>query len=132
MNKLDMDIKPSPPKTILIVDDSAPLRAVVSTTLTEAGYQVLQADDGINALPLLDGRKIHLIISDIYMPQMDGLSFVAAARQLPAYKFVPMMMLTKEAADDKMLVAQQLGAKAWLVKPFVAAQLLKAVAKLLH
>lgn len=132
MNKLDMDTKPSPPKTILIVDDSAPLRAVVCTTLTEAGYQVIQADDGISALPLLDGRKIHLIISDIYMPQMDGLSFVAAARQLPAYKFVPMMMLTKEAADDKMLVAQQLGAKAWLVKPFVAAQLLKAVAKLLH
>ncbi len=132
MNKLDMDIKPATPKTILIVDDSASLRAVVSTTLIEAGYQVIQADDGMSALPLLDGRKIHLIISDIYMPQMDGLSFVAAARQLPAYKFVPMMMLTKEAADDKMLVAQQLGAKAWLVKPFIAAQLLKAVAKLLH
>jgi two-component system chemotaxis response regulator CheY len=132
MNKPNMDLSTSKSKTILIVDDSAPLRAVVSTTLTAAGYQVIEADDGTSALPLLDGRKIHLIISDIYMPQMDGLSFVAAARQLPAYKFVPMMMLTKEATDEKMLVAQQLGAKAWLVKPFVAAQLLKAVARLLH
>lgn len=119
-------------KTVLIVDDSAALRAVVVQTLSVAGYQMLEAEHGAAALTLLDGRKIHLIISDIYMPVLGGLEFVAAARQLPAYKFVPIMMLTKEAGDEKMLAAQQLGAKAWLVKPFIAPQLLKTVARLLY
>lgn len=118
-------------KTVLIVDDSAALRAVVVQTLSAAGYQLLEAEHGAAALTLLDGRKIHLIISDIYMPVMDGLEFVAAARLLSDYKFVPIMMLTREAGDEKMLAAQQLGAKAWLVKPFIAAQLIKTVAKLL-
>lgn len=116
---------------MLIVDDSAALRAVVVQTLSAAGYQLLEAEHGAAALTLLDGRKIHLIISDIYMPVMDGLEFVAATRLLSDYKFVPIMMLTREAGDEKMLAAQQLGAKAWLVKPFIATQLVKTVAKLL-
>lgn len=118
-------------KTILIVDDSASLRQVVGIALKSAGYDVLEAFDGKDALSKLDGRKIHLIISDVNMPNMDGISFVKAAKQLPAYKFTPVIMLTTEAGADKKAAGQAAGAKAWVVKPFVPAQMLAAVSKLI-
>ncbi|MFV5213723.1 response regulator [Azonexus caeni] len=118
-------------KTILIVDDSASLRQVVAIALKAAGYDVLEACDGKDALGKLDGRKIHLIISDVNMPNMDGISFVKAAKQLPAYKFTPVIMLTTEAGADKKAAGQAAGAKAWVVKPFVPAQMLAAVSKLI-
>ncbi|WP_374324753.1 response regulator [Azonexus sp.] len=118
-------------KTILIVDDSASLRQVVAIALKNAGYDVLEACDGKDALGKLDGRKIHLIISDVNMPNMDGISFVKAAKQLPAYKFTPVIMLTTEAGADKKAAGQAAGAKAWVVKPFVPAQMLAAVSKLI-
>ena len=118
-------------KTIMVVDDSASLRQVVSIALTGAGYEVVQACDGKDALAKLDGRKIHLIISDVNMPNMDGLSFVKAAKQLPAYKFTPVIMLTTEAGDAMKQQGQAAGAKAWVVKPFQPAQMLAAVAKLI-
>jgi len=118
-------------KTILIVDDSASLRQVVAIALKTAGYDVLEACDGKDALGKLDGRKIHLIISDVNMPNMDGISFVKAAKQLPAYKFTPVIMLTTEAGADKKAAGQAAGAKAWVVKPFVPAQMLAAVSKLI-
>ncbi len=118
-------------KTILIVDDSASLRQVVAIALKAAGYDVLEACDGKDALTKLDGRKIHLIISDVNMPNMDGISFVKAAKQLPAYKFTPVIMLTTEAGADKKAAGQAAGAKAWVVKPFVPAQMLAAVSKLI-
>lgn len=117
-------------KTILIVDDSASLRQVVGIALKGAGYDVIDACDGVDALKKLDGRKIHLIISDVNMPNMDGLSFVKAAKQLPAYKFTPVIMLTTEAGDAMKQQGQAAGAKAWVVKPFQPAQMLGAVAKL--
>ena len=80
-------------KTILIVDDSASLRQVVSIALKSAGYDVIEGSDGRDALTKLDGRKINLIVSDVNMPNMDGISFVKAAKQLPAYKFTPVIML---------------------------------------
>ncbi|RKT58080.1 two-component system chemotaxis response regulator CheY [Azonexus fungiphilus] len=118
-------------KTILIVDDSASLRQVVGIALKGAGYEVIEACDGRDALSKLDGRKFHLIISDVNMPNMDGISFVKAAKQLPAYKFTPVIMLTTEAGEGKKAEGQAAGAKAWVVKPFQPAQMLAAVAKLI-
>lgn len=117
-------------KTIMIVDDSASLRQVVSIALKGAGYEVVEACDGKDALTKLDGRKLHLIISDVNMPNMDGISFLKAAKQLPAYKFTPVIMLTTEASDAKKQEGQAAGARAWVVKPFQPAQMLNAVSKL--
>lgn len=118
-------------KTILIVDDSTSLRQVVCIALRGAGYDVIEAQDGKDALSKLDGRKIHLIISDVNMPNMDGISLVKAVKQLPAYKFTPIIMLTTETGDDKKSAGQAAGAKAWVVKPFQPGQMLSAVSKLI-
>lgn len=117
-------------KTILIVDDSASLRQVVNLTLTGAGYTVIEACDGKDALGKCNGQKIHLIISDVNMPNMDGLTFLKEVKKNAAYKFTPVVMLTTEASDDKKKAGQEGGAKAWIVKPFQPAQMLAAVAKL--
>jgi two-component system chemotaxis response regulator CheY len=117
-------------KTILIVDDSTSLRQVVGITLKGAGYDVIEACDGKDALSKLQGQKIHLIISDVNMPNMDGLTFIKAAKQMPAYKFTPVIMLTTEAGESKKQEGQAAGAKAWVVKPFQPAQMLAAVGKL--
>jgi two-component system chemotaxis response regulator CheY len=118
-------------KTILIVDDSASLRQVVSIALKGAGYGVIEASDGRDALGKLNGQKIHLIISDVNMPNMDGITFVTEAKKLPAYKFTPVIMLTTEAGEAKKQAGQAAGAKAWVVKPFQPPQMLAAVAKLI-
>ncbi|MDH2435418.1 response regulator [Pokkaliibacter sp. MBI-7] len=118
-------------KTILIVDDSASIRQVVGMTLKNAGYDVIEGVDGKDALSKLDGRKVHLIISDVNMPVMDGITFLKNVKQLPAYKFTPVIMLTTEAGDAKKAEGQAAGAKAWVVKPFQPAQMLTAVSKLI-
>ena len=117
-------------KSIMIVDDSPSLRQVVSIALKGAGYDVTEACDGKDALAKLTGQKVHLIISDVNMPNMDGISFVKAAKQLPAYKFTPIIMLTTEMGEGKKQEGQAAGAKAWVVKPFQPAQMLAAVSKL--
>ncbi|KRW60615.1 chemotaxis protein CheY [Aeromonas allosaccharophila] len=118
-------------KTILIVDDSATIRQVVGMTLKGAGYEVMEASDGKDALKKLDGKKISLIISDVNMPNMDGITFVKEAKKLASYKFTPIMMLTTESQDSKKQEGQAAGAKAWVVKPFQPEQMLAAVAKLI-
>lgn len=118
-------------KLIMVVDDSMSLRQVVSITLKGAGYDVLEAHDGSDALAKLTGQKIHLIISDVNMPNLDGISFVRAAKQLPAYRFTPVIMLTTEGQESKKREGQAAGAKAWMVKPFQPAQMLAAVSKLI-
>jgi two-component system chemotaxis response regulator CheY len=117
-------------KTIMIVDDSASLRQVVGITLKGAGYEVLEAQDGKDALSKLTGQKIHLIISDVNMPNMDGLTFVRHAKAMPAYKFTPVIMLTTECQEQKKEEGKAAGARAWMVKPFQPAQMLNAVSKL--
>lgn len=117
-------------KTIMIVDDSASMRQVVGITLKGAGYDVLEGIDGRDALARLQGQKVHLIISDVNMPNMDGISFVKAVKLLPAYKFTPIIMLTTESEESKKTQGQAAGAKAWVVKPFQPAQLLMAVQRL--
>ncbi|MEV4701952.1 response regulator [Actinoplanes sp. NPDC049316] len=118
-------------KTILIVDDSASVRQVVTIALKGAGYDVIAGVDGKDALSKLNGQRIHLIISDVNMPNMDGITFVSEARKLPAYKFTPIIMLTTESQEDKKRQAQAAGAKAWVTKPFQPDQMLSAVAKLI-
>ena len=118
-------------KTILIVDDSTSFRNVVGLALKDAGYEIIQACDGKDALSKLDGKKINLIISDVNMPFMDGLSFVKTAKQLTAYKFTPVIMLTTESGDAKKAEGKAAGVRAWVVKPFQPPLLLDAVAKLI-
>ena len=118
-------------KTIMVVDDSASVRQVVGLALKGAGYAVIEGCDGKDALSKLTGQKVHLIISDVNMPVMDGITFVTEVKKLPAYKFTPIIMLTTESQEGKKLQGQAAGAKAWVVKPFQPAQMLAAVSKLI-
>lgn len=118
-------------KTIMIVDDSTTLRQVVSIALKGAGYDVIEGVDGKDALAKLTGQKVHLVVSDVNMPNMDGITFVKELKKLPAYKFTPVIMLTTEAGEDKKASGQAAGAKAWVVKPFKPDQMLNAVSKLI-
>jgi two-component system chemotaxis response regulator CheY len=117
-------------KTILVVDDSSSLRQVVSIALKGAGYDTIEACDGKDALGKIGGRKVHLIISDVNMPVMDGISFVKEVKKLAEHRFTPVIMLTTESQEAKKLEGQAAGAKAWVVKPFLPAQMLAAVSKL--
>lgn len=118
-------------KTIMVVDDSASIRQVVGIALKGAGYKVIEACDGRDALAKLNGDKIHLVISDVNMPNMDGITFLRELRQNPRYKFTPVIMLTTEAGRDRMAEGKAAGARAWVVKPFQPPQMLDAVAKLI-
>jgi len=117
-------------KSILIVDDSSSVRTVVGIALRGAGYDVLEAVDGADGLRQLDGRKVHLIISDVNMPGMDGLSFLREVKKHPQYRFTPVMMLTTEADESKIAIGKSEGARAWMVKPFKPELMLAAVTKL--
>lgn len=118
-------------KSILVVDDSASIRQVVGIALKGQGYDVLEACDGKDALAKLTGQKIHLVISDVNMPNMDGITFVKELKKLAAYKFTPVIMLTTESQENRKQEGQAAGARAWVVKPFQPAQMLAAVAKLI-
>jgi two-component system chemotaxis response regulator CheY len=114
----------------MVVDDSASLRQVVGIALKGAGYDVIEGCDGKDALAKMTGQKIHLIISDVNMPNMDGITFVKHVKQHPNYKFTPVIMLTTESQESKKAEGQAAGAKAWVVKPFKPEQMLGAVQKL--
>jgi two-component system chemotaxis response regulator CheY len=119
-------------KTILIVDDSTSLRTVVKIALTRAGYEVLEAADGRQALGVLEAApKVHLIVSDVNMPNMDGITFLTQVKKHARHKFAPVVMLTTEGQDAVKQRGREAGAKAWIVKPFNPAQLLDAVSKLI-
>ena len=117
-------------KTILVVDDSASIRQVAGMTLKGAGYEVIEACDGQDALSKLSGQRVHLIISDVNMPVMDGITFLKQVKAKPEYEFTPVIMLTTESAESKKAEGQAAGAKAWMVKPFQPQQMLAAVSKL--
>jgi len=118
-------------KTILVVDDSSSVRSVLGITLKSAGYDVITACDGKDALSKMTGSKIHLIVSDVNMPNMDGISFVKEVKKLQAYKFTPVCMLTTESGNSKKQEGKDAGAKAWIVKPFQPPKLLEVVSKLI-
>jgi two-component system chemotaxis response regulator CheY len=120
-------------KTILIIDDSTSLRTVVNIALTGAGYEVLEASNGQDALDKisrLGGKKISLVVCDVNMPIMGGIEFVTKVKQNPAFKFTPVVMLTTEGQDAVKEQGRAAGAKAWIMKPFNPAQMLNAVSKL--
>lgn len=116
-------------KTILSVDDSASIRQMVSFTLESAGYQVVTAVDGQDALGKLGDRAPDLIITDLNMPNMDGLQLIREIRTRPAHKFAPIIFLTTESEDAKKAEAKAAGASGWIVKPFQQEQLLAVVKK---
>jgi two-component system chemotaxis response regulator CheY len=112
---------------ILAVDDSASMRQMVSFTLKEAGYEVVEAEDGVDALEKAKGDSFDLVISDVNMPRMDGISLIKELRGLSQFKFTPILMLTTESGDDKKQEGKSAGATGWIVKPFNPDQLLNTI-----
>ncbi|MCR4301959.1 MAG: response regulator [Sulfuricaulis sp.] len=117
--------------TILTVDDTASMRQMISFTLNSVGYEVLQASDGKEALKLLQGKKVDLVIADVNMPNMDGIALVKSLREQADYKFTPILMLTTESQESKRQQGKVAGATGWIVKPFNPEQLLTIVKKVL-
>ncbi|RQO62602.1 two-component system response regulator [Paucibacter sp. KBW04] len=117
-------------KTILVIDDSGSFRTVVKLALQKAGYTVIEAVDGQDAVGKLTGAKINLIVCDVNMPNMDGLTFLRHVKTVAAYKFTPVIMLTTESQEAKKAEGRAAGAKAWITKPFQPSQLVDAVNRL--
>lgn len=118
-------------KTILTVDDSVSIRQMVGFTLKQAGYTVLEAEDGVQGLEVAKANKADLVITDLNMPNMNGMDLIRNLRQESTYKFTPILMLTTESDDSKKSEGKQAGATGWIVKPFNPEQLLKVVAKVI-
>ena len=115
----------------MTVDDSATVRQMASLVLRGAGYDVIEASDGIDALSKLTGREMNLILTDLNMPNMDGFELTRRVRALPDYKYVPVVLLTTESQPEKKLEGKSVGATAWIVKPFTPDQLLTVVKKVI-
>lgn len=117
--------------TILTVDDSASMRQMVTFTLTGAGFEVVEAVDGKDGLAKLAGKKVNMIITDLNMPNMDGIEMILNIRAMPEYKFIPIILLTTESQDEKKKEGKAAGATGWIVKPFKPEQLLAVIKKVL-
>lgn len=118
-------------KRILTVDDSASIRQVVSFTLKGGGYEVVEAVDGKDALAKVNGAPVHLVITDLNMPNLDGIGLIRELRANAATKFTPILMLTTESQDARKQEGKAAGATGWIVKPFKPDQLLAVVKKVL-
>jgi two-component system chemotaxis response regulator CheY len=116
---------------ILTVDDSSTMRQMISFTLKGAKYEVLEAGDGVEALAVAQGKKLSLIITDVNMPRMDGLTLVHRLRALPEFKFTPILVLTTESDASMKQKGKEAGATGWIVKPFSPEKLLDVVGKVL-
>jgi two-component system chemotaxis response regulator CheY len=119
-------------KTIMTTDDSASIRQMVSFTLQRAGFTVVEAIHGQDALGKLQSGAVNMLITDLNMPVMDGLELIRRTRALPQYKYMPIIMLTTESQDDKKLAGKAAGATGWIVKPFNPEQLVAVVNKVLR
>jgi two-component system chemotaxis response regulator CheY len=115
------------PKTVITVDDSMSIRETVRMTLLSAGYTVVTAEDGARGLAVCQQHKADLVITDLNMPNLDGIGLIAQLRTFAAYKFTPILMLTTESQDDKKLAGRKAGATGWIVKPFDPARFLAVV-----
>jgi len=118
-------------RVIMTVDDSATMRQMVRATLESAGYQVVQAADGQEALDYARDNAVDLVIADVNMPRMDGITLISELRLLPSYRLIPLLMLTTESGQDKKLEAKRAGATGWIVKPFNPDQLLATIGRVL-
>lgn len=114
-------------KKILTVDDSATMRNMLRATLSEAGYEVIQAEDGVEGMKVADGQFFDLIITDINMPNMDGLTFIERLRERSSHKSTPILVLTTENEPEKKARARKAGATGWLVKPFDPQKLIATI-----
>ncbi len=118
-------------QTIMTVDDSASIRQMVKFTLSDAGYQVVEASNGQDALDKMAARPA-MIITDLNMPTMDGIELIKQVRKMPEFKFIPIIMLTTESQNEKKMKGKGAGATGWIVKPFRPDQLLGVVKKVLR
>ncbi len=118
-------------KVIMTADDSASIRQMVCFTLKESGYEVVEAVDGKDALQKIGSRSVDMLITDLNMPNLDGLGLIRGVRAMPACKFIPIIMLTTESHDTKKQEGKDAGATGWIVKPFKPEQLLAVVKKVL-
>ena len=118
-------------KTILTVDDSASVRQMVSFTLKEAGYDVIEACDGKDALSKINGANLNLVVTDLNMPNMDGIELIKSIRTNQTHKFVPIIMLTTESQGSKKMEGKNAGATGWIVKPFKPEQLVAVIKKVI-
>ena len=114
-------------KCILVVDDSETVRQVLQLTLSKAGFEVVEAEDGVDAMNKLSGRPVDMIVTDLNMPNMDGLELIKKVRETGDYRFTPIVMLTTESSEEKKKAGREAGASGWIVKPFKPEQLLKVV-----
>ncbi|MBF0183401.1 MAG: response regulator [Magnetococcales bacterium] len=118
-------------KTIMTVDDSSSVRQMVGLTLKGEGYQVVEAVDGKDALGKVSGAAIDMVITDLNMPNMDGITLIRELRKLPAFKFTPIVMLTTESQAERKQEGKDAGATGWIVKPFKPEQLIGVIKKVL-
>lgn len=117
--------------TILAVDDSPSMRRMVAFTLSGAGHEVIEAEDGVVAFDSAKSRQVDLVVTDVNMPNMDGISLVRQLRALPGYRFTPILLLTTESSGDKKQEGRAAGATGWIVKPFDPEQLVAIIRKVL-
>ncbi len=118
-------------RTIMTVDDSASVRLMVKFSLAELGFEIVEAVDGVDALRKIEKKPVHMLITDINMPELDGISLVRKVREIPACKFIPIIMLTTESQEEKKREGRKAGATGWIVKPFRPDQLVSVVKKVL-
>jgi two-component system chemotaxis response regulator CheY len=116
---------------VLAVDDSTSMRQMVKATLVSAGYGVIEAADGQEALEYARDNPVDLVITDVNMPRMDGITLVSELRSLPSYRLTPVLLLTTESSMEKKMEGKKAGATGWIVKPFNPAQLLATLARVL-
>ncbi len=119
-------------KKILFIDNSETIRKKINLTLSNEGYEVLLSENGKNAIHQLNGQNIHLIITELYMPEMNGIEFIKEIRQMPQYQQTPVLFLTTELQSKKKLEAKEAGATGWIVKPFVPSKLLSAISRVIQ
>ncbi len=119
------------PKTILVVDDSKAILSIIRTVLDVAGYEVLTASDGVEGLSLLkSGRQVDIIVTDLNMPNMDGIEFIWEIRKLPDHVFTPICMLTTESEQSKLVDGESISIDAWIKKPIQPVHVLNIVSKI--
>jgi two-component system, chemotaxis family, chemotaxis protein CheY len=118
-------------KTIMVVDDSASIRQMVNFTIKNAGYEVIEAVDGRDALNKISGNQVHMVVTDLNMPNLDGIGLIKGVRANPSHKFIPIILLTTESQESKKTEGKQAGATGWIVKPFKPEQLIGVIKKVL-
>jgi two-component system chemotaxis response regulator CheY len=118
-------------KSILVVDDSPSMRQLLGVTLRSAGYQVIEASDGQEALDYARKNPVDLVLTDVNMPHMDGITLIAQLRTLNHYYLTPLLLLTTETSPERKVDGKQAGATGWITKPFSPQQLLSTLERVL-